>query len=212
MIYINNLINLLYIISLFFLLNRIYNKKRSNELVYLIAYIFLSLSIVTLTLIFRNKNLIDFVITAYSLIEFFIFSLLMDRYLQNKIKILSIIIKLIYITSVIVYLLTTGTIFDDNLWVAYIPSILLTIQCVYLIKSFLSDEQFDIKSNSDFWIIISIYLLEVFTLPIDVYDFFIFNNTLPNSNIDTYLITSISHSFIYILFNIMIIISIRKYE
>lgn len=208
MIFLNHIISLTYIITQIILLIILCNKKRYiyHNLIWVLLYVIISVFVFFLLAIFRDVGLINFSITTYSILEFLIFGQLLDGFLNHKKKVLITAIRFIYTIIIISYLCLNNAYKEDNLWAASFPSLFIIFQCLFTMNIILKNEKVDHFKKISFWATISVFFLNIFSIPIDIYDYYLFDYIFQ----DSALITAISHYSIYIFFNIILINSIHS--
>jgi hypothetical protein len=176
----------------------------NKNLIWILLYVILSISVFILLAIFRDVERFNFSITIYSILEFLIFGQLLDGFLYQEKKGFIRTIRLIYVAIIVVYVSLSGSYYHDNLWAVSFPSLLIIFQCLFTIKHILKNEKVNHLKNISFWLTIAVFFLSIFSIPIDIYDYYLFDSLFKDSKS----ITIVSHYAIYILFNVVLINSI----
>jgi len=203
------------VLSLFYFLTCLYLfiilakrlKGGSSVLRYLFFNTISSLIVILVTAIFRFHSVSNVSIFCYTMFEFLFLSLILDQFMSVKQQFISKSIRYSYFVIILLYLFCSGQIMDDNLWVSFFPSAVLIIFSLSVINKILGVRNIQRESIFSLFIVCAIFLLHLFSLPIDVYDYFVFNYLHEDSN----KITIASHMSIYVMFNLFTIFSIKKF-
>jgi hypothetical protein len=201
-------VSLVYFLSILLLLVTLLRKKRylNPSLLWVTFYVILAFFIFIFLAFIRSPGPTNLYITIYSLLEFLIMGELLDGLIIYKKKRLLKLLRWTYTLAVCVYIIINQEFYNDNMWVAEFSSLFLIFQSLLTMKIFLNKENTDHLKNLSFWLIISVFFLHIFSVPIVVYDYYLFNSFF----IDSTLITRISNFSIYILFNTLLNISINR--
>ena len=202
------IVSLIYFISVIILLISLLRRKRltNPSLLWVTLYVILALIVFILLAFIRNPSLQNLHFTIYTILEFLIMGELLDTLVVYKKKKVFKLLRRSLSLIVFIFILLDNAIYKDNLWVAEFASLFLIIQSLISMNLFLRNENIDHFKSISFWLIISVFFLHVFSIPIVVYDYYLFNSFF----IDSTLITRISNFSIYIIFNCIINISINR--
>lgn len=201
-------VSLIYFISVIILLISLLRRKRftNPSLLWVTLYVILALIVFILLAFIRNPALQNLHFTIYTILEFLIMGELLDTLVFYKKKKVFKLLRWSFSLIVFIFILLDNAIYKDNLWVAEFASLFLIIQSLISMNLFLRNENTDHFKSISFWLIISVFFLHVFSIPIVVYDYYLFNSFF----IDSTLITRISNFSIYVIFNCIINISINR--
>ncbi len=208
MVIVSYAVSLFYFISMLVLLSILLIKKRykTPALSWLLSYMILSFLVFVILALIRSAGPTNLYISLYTILEFIITGQILDCLVEYKNKRVFKIIRWSYVLFVFLLIIFNNIHFEDNLWVAGFASLLLIIQCLITINKYLHSESADHLKQIAFWLILSIFFLHIFSIPIVIYDYYLFNAFFLNST----LITRISNFSVYILFHSFLIISINR--
>jgi hypothetical protein len=200
------LIESLLLIVLPVLLLKRYLAIRRVDILFLCFQVLLSLLQTITAMVATNYSIGNLSTTIYLLFEYLILGLVLEKNLKNTLskKILALI-RVIYCIAIPLYLILSRKVLNDNTWIIYFPTIILSTTSILLIRELLANPETNLLRTFEFWIAFGVLFLEIGSLPMDIisYSFITTKNEL------VCLSESLIHSFAYGCYFIILIYALK---
>ncbi len=181
--------------------------KYKNKQLYLLS-ILLTFSFFQSFLHFflRDNIYLEYAITSYILIEFFIHSSIIENVINKK-SFIKYYVFIKYICIGIISLLAILRIhyFPDNSWVSNLPDTLILVIGIVAIKSLIVESPVHLLKSFEFWLIYSFLFIRLSLIPIEAIDYLFLNKLFSESRV----LWIKSHQYIYLIYHIIIIYSLK---
>ena len=159
-----------------------------------------------LQVFFNNKTYLEYSITAYILVEFFIHSSIIESIIEKKIFIKYYeILKYICIIFILALAISTINYFPDNSWISHIPDILIIAIGMIAINDLVNKSPVMLLRSFEFWATFSFVFIRISLIPIEAIDYLFLNKTITQS----IMIWIKFHQYLYLFYHIIIIYSLK---
>jgi hypothetical protein len=155
---------------------------------------------------FKTKIYIENTISIYILIEFFVHSTIIESYIENKLLVkYYLILKYLCIGFIFMMIVSNNHYFPNNSWISHIPDSLILVIGIIAINNLIERSPIKLLKSFEFWLIYSFIFIRLSLIPIEAIDHLYLDKLLSESR----LIWIKSHQYIYLIYHILIIYSLK---